>query len=97
MKIKDIIKPNYTVQRLDVWLWRSRFFKTRALSASFIKTESIRLNSHSVKKPSYSIKQNDVLTFFSNQKIVVIKIKELPIKRSSARAVCTLYDEILEK
>ena len=29
--------------RLDVWLWRTRFFKTRALSGTYIRKRGVRL------------------------------------------------------
>ncbi|CAK7192735.1 Heat shock protein 15 [Commensalibacter sp. Nvir] len=94
---KNILKSEIHLQRLDTWLWRSRFFRTRTSSSHFIKSQSIRLNSYPVKKPAYLVKENDILTFFTNKKIVVIKIKKLPTERSPAKAAYTLYDEILEK
>ena len=35
-----------TSVRIDVWLWRARFFRTRALSASHVRKSGVRL-SHS--------------------------------------------------
>ncbi|MFM9718712.1 S4 domain-containing protein, partial [Streptomyces galilaeus] len=53
--------------RIDVWLWRARFFKTRALAQRFVEEGRVRLTRTGqetrLDKPSRSIRPNDILVF----------------------------------
>ena len=35
--------------RIDLWLWRARFAKTRSLAADMVERGAIRLTHHGVK------------------------------------------------
>lgn len=52
--------PSDESQRLDKWLWASRFYKTRSLAVEAINGGKIHLNGNRVK-PSRTIKPNDEL------------------------------------
>ena len=53
--------------RVDVWLWRARFFKTRSLAARVIEDGRVRLTRGPIRapldKPSRLVRCGDVLTF----------------------------------
>jgi ribosome-associated heat shock protein Hsp15 len=54
--------------RLDVWLWRARFFKTRALAAAHVASHGVRLTRPGrepvkVEKPATAIGPGDVLAW----------------------------------
>jgi ribosome-associated heat shock protein Hsp15 len=55
--------------RADVWLWRARFFKTRALAAKAIEAGRVRLSSQGVsrvlEKAAAAIRPEDGLTIRS--------------------------------
>ena len=52
--------------RADVWLWRARFFRTRALAAKAIEAGDVRLSSQGasrmLEKPATAIRPEDGLT-----------------------------------
>lgn len=83
-------------QRIDIWLWHARIYKTRSISTNFVSQNIFRLNSCSISKPAYKIKINDVLTFPWNNKIRVIKILNLTKQRMAAKNISLIYQEILE-
>jgi len=83
--------------RLDVWLYRARYFKTRNLSAKFISKGRVRTERNGqvfrVKKPHYEIHIGDRLTFAIGEKLVQIEILSLGETRGTAKQARTLYTE----
>ncbi len=53
--------------RIDVWLWRARFFKTRSLAAHIVEDGGVRVSRGGARtpidKPSRAVRPGDVLTF----------------------------------
>lgn len=84
-------------QRIDIWLWHARIYKTRSISNQFIKQGHVRVNTNPIKKSATLIKKNDILTLFWYNQIRVIKIKNFTTQRVSAKLCNFLYEEILEK
>ncbi|MDI2090039.1 RNA-binding S4 domain-containing protein [Commensalibacter oyaizuii] len=97
MKTIDIIDTEPLSQRIDLWLWHARIYKTRSISATITKSTAIRLNSILIHKPSTQVKRNDILTFPYHNKVRVIKILNFSKQRVAARNISLLYEEILEK
>jgi ribosome-associated heat shock protein Hsp15 len=89
--------------RLDVWLWRARFFKTRALSAKICESGHIRLVrqgldlgsslglSLRVDKASQSIKVSDRLIFALGTRLIDVTITNLGHRRGPASEAISLY------
>ena len=52
-----------TACRVDVWLWRARFFKSRSLAARFVEDGRVRLSRTGAEgrldKPSRPVKPGD--------------------------------------
>jgi len=69
--------------RVDKWLWWTRFYKTRSLSAKMISSGVVRLNSRRVRKPSAEITIDDVLTLRHGKVVRVIKVLSLEEGRKS--------------
>lgn len=84
------------IQRIDLWMWHARIYKTRSISTKFIKLGHIRLNSCLVTKSAHAIKMNDILTFPWNEQIRVIKVLNLTKQRVAAKNISLIYQEILE-
>lgn len=82
--------------RLDVWLWRARFFKTRSLSAATITKRGVRITRNGqtrrCDKPSATITPGDVLTFSRARNIEVVEVKALGTRRGPASEAETLYE-----
>lgn len=83
--------------RLDVWLWRARFFKTRSLSSAAISKRDVRVTRNGqtrrCDKPSTAICPGDVLTFTRARNIEVVEILDLGTRRGPASEAERLYEK----
>ncbi len=81
--------------RIDVWLWRARFFKTRSLSAKFCESGHIRLERFGqitrVDKASQSIKPGDRLIFAIGARLIDAEILDIGERRGPATEAQALY------
>lgn len=85
--------------RIDVWLWRARFFKTRALAARFVEDGRVRLTRPGAEevrldKASRSIRPGDKLVFAVGGRLVAVAIEALGERRGPASEARTLYSEL---
>ena len=78
----------FETQRLDIWLFRTRIFKTRALASQIIRKGRIRITrgdiSERVSKPHKKIKAGDKLTFMRNRHLINIEVISAPHRRGPA-------------
>jgi ribosome-associated heat shock protein Hsp15 len=81
----------YTM-RLDKWLWCARFYKTRALAASAIKGNKIRVNDLPVKAAKI-IRISDKVQIRKTPYQYTITILKLTNNRLSASLAAHLYKE----
>jgi len=82
--------------RLDVWLWRARFFKTRALAARFLDEGRMRLSRHGapevrVDKASRAVRPGDGLIFAIGGRLFSITVEALGERRGPAEEARRLY------
>ncbi|MDV6330416.1 RNA-binding S4 domain-containing protein [Asticcacaulis sp. 201] len=81
--------------RLDVWLWRARFFKTRALSAKACESGHIRLERFGkvgrVEKASAAIRPDDHLIFAIGTRLFDIVVVDTGDRRGPASEAQSLY------
>lgn len=81
--------------RLDIWLWRARFFKTRALSAKMCESGHLRLERFGtvsrVEKASQAIKPGDRLIFALGTRLIDLDILDLGERRGPAPEAQSLY------
>jgi len=82
-------------QRLDKWLWASRFYKTRALASEAISGGKVHLNGDRVK-PSRNIKVGDQLHITRGQFEFDITVEGLNKHRRPASEAQLLYTESRE-
>ena len=84
--------------RLDVWLWRARFFKTRSLAAHFIDEGRIRLTragqESRVDKPARPVKVGDQLVFALGGRLIAVTVAALGDRRGPPAEARTLYSAI---
>ena len=83
------------MSRLDKWLFRARFCRTRLLAQTAIADGKVRLNGAKVDKPGHVLKPGDVLTLRMGAQIVAVRVLLLAERRGSATAARALY-EVLE-
>jgi ribosome-associated heat shock protein Hsp15 len=81
--------------RIDVWLWRARFFKTRSLAARIVEDGGVRLTRGGarspVDKPSRTVRCGDVLAFAQGARWLAVKVEALGERRGPAPEARALY------
>jgi ribosome-associated heat shock protein Hsp15 len=82
--------------RIDVWLWRARFLKTRALATAFVGKGRIRVGDgdhpRRIEKASSLVRPGDFLTFPLRNRIVRLTVLALGERRGPASEARQLYD-----
>jgi ribosome-associated heat shock protein Hsp15 len=81
--------------RLDIWLWRARFFKTRAMATDYVTRKGVRITKHGqtrkTDKAGQRVGQGDVLTFYKAKTIETVEICDIGERRGPASEAQTLY------
>jgi ribosome-associated heat shock protein Hsp15 len=85
--------------RIDVWLWRARFFKTRSLAAEMVEAGKIRLTRPGqeavrLDKPSRSVRPGDALVFAIGGRLTAVKVEAIGERRGPAAEARALYSEL---
>lgn len=80
--------------RLDKWLWRARFFKTRTQAARFVQESAVRLNSARVEKPATAVRVGDGISFAQGGIVRALRILDLGARRGPASEARRLYAEL---
>lgn len=78
-------------QRLDLWLFQARVFKTRALAAARIAKGGIRINGQPCGKPGKLVRVGDELVVSAFGHLRVMRVLGLPTRRGPASEAATLY------
>lgn len=81
--------------RIDVWLWRARFAKSRSLAATLVEKGAIRLTHNGaqtrVDKPSRSVHVGDTLVFALGGRLTELRVEALGERRGPAEEARALY------
>ena len=82
--------------RVDAWLWRARFFKTRALACRMVEEGRVRLTrasgEHSrLDKGSRCVRPGDELVFAIGGRVHALRILALGDRRGPAEEARALY------
>ena len=80
--------------RLDKWLWRARFYKTRALAAEAVEAGKIRVNGVKQTKPGAGLKLGDALTIAKSGRVFVVAVEAFGDRRGPAAEARTLYRDL---
>jgi ribosomal 50S subunit-recycling heat shock protein len=84
--------------RVDVWLWRARFFKTRTLAATFVDEERVRLfrdgRETRLDKASRTVRPGDGLVFALGGRLIAVRVEALGIRRGPASEARTLFSPL---
>lgn len=79
-------------QRLDIWLWASRFYKTRKIATDAVAGGHVWVNNKR-SKPSKTVKIDDELRVKRSSQEFTLIITGLSLKRLGAPMAATLYQE----
>jgi ribosome-associated heat shock protein Hsp15 len=81
--------------RVDVWLWRARFFKTRGLAARIVEEGGVRLIRGAARltleKPSRPVRLGDVLAFQQGARWIALRVEAFGERRGPAGEARNLY------
>ena len=81
--------------RIDVWLWRARFAKTRTLAAAMVERGAVRLTHHGVQtrldKPGRTVHVGDTLVFAVGGRLVELTVEAAGERRGPADEARGLY------
>ena len=81
--------------RVDVWLWRARFFKTRALAARFVEEGRVRISRAGAEtrldKASRTLRAGDELMFALGGRLTALRIVDCGVRRGPATEARGLY------
>ena len=84
--------------RVDVWLWRTRFFKTRSLAARFVEEGRVRMlrdgGEARIDKASRVVRPGDCLVFALGGRVAAIRVLDSGERRGPATEARTLYAEL---
>lgn len=84
--------------RVDIWLWRARFVKTRGLAADLVERGAVRLTHHGrqvrLDKPSRCVHPGDLLTFVQNGEVTTLRVEALGERRGPAEEARALYSRL---
>ena len=83
--------------RIDVWLWRARFFKTRALAAAVADAGRIRVTRREgtasrIDKASRTVRSGDSLIFVHTGRLYAIKVQAVGERRGPPSEAQALYE-----
>lgn len=75
-------------QRLDIWLYRTRLFKTRSAAAAAVTKGKLRLTragrTERIRKPHYNVRAGDGLSFMRGQTLLSVTVSAMPARRGPA-------------
>ena len=81
--------------RVDIWLWRARFFKTRTLAARMVEEGRVRLTRGDgetrLDKPARTVRVGDGLVFVLGGHLTAIRVEGLGERRGPPAEARTLY------
>jgi ribosome-associated heat shock protein Hsp15 len=84
--------------RLDVWLWRARFFKTRSLAGRMVEEGCVRLKRGGAEvaldKPSRLVRPGDALVLDRDERRLAVRVEALGDRRGPAPEARALYSVI---
>ena len=84
--------------RIDVWLWRARFFKTRSLSAKVCDDGRVRLTRGGLEtridKPSRTVKPGDQIIFALGGRLTAVRVEALGERRGPPAEARALYSPL---
>ncbi len=80
--------------RLDVWLWRARVVKTRALAAKLVKSGHVRVNGAREKSPGRGLIVGDTLTIALDSAVRILEVVAFGERRGPAEEAQKLYRQL---
>lgn len=81
--------------RLDIWLWRARFIKTRSQASRLVQAGKVRLTragqTRRITKPHTAITPGDKLAFMRARQLIHVEMLDIGTRRGPASEAQQLY------
>jgi ribosomal 50S subunit-recycling heat shock protein len=85
--------------RIDVFLWRTRFFKARTSATEAIEAKGARIERDGqvrrIDKPATPVEAGDVLSFTAPSGSTLVRIISLPERRGPPAEAALCYEPLL--
>jgi ribosome-associated heat shock protein Hsp15 len=81
-------------QRLDKWLWFTRFARTRSLAARLSEDGFVRVNGTRAENPAKGIVIGDVVTVAAPHATLAVRVLGLGERRGPAPEARLLYEDL---
>ena len=82
--------------RVDVWLWATRFFKTRGQAKQAVETGKVEVNGAGIGKPAKIVHVGDRLRIARGEEVFEVTVIGLAEQRGPAPFARTQYEETPE-
>ncbi|MEH6665454.1 MAG: S4 domain-containing protein [Brevundimonas sp.] len=84
--------------RLDVWLHRARFLKTRSQAAAFVEAGRVRITHGGVQmrvdRPGRTVRAGDELLFALGGRVTAVRVEALGTRRGPPEEARALYSAL---
>ena len=86
--------PSDEAQRIDKWLWHTRFVKTRGLAQKLVVAGKVRVGGDKVTTPSRKVRISDILTIALERQVKIVEVTALPDRRGPFSEAQTCYKDL---
>ena len=84
--------------RLDVWLHRARFMRTRTLAGAFVEAGRVRVTRAGVQqrvdRPGRTVRVGDELLFAIGGRVTAVRVEELGVRRGPPEEARAMYSSL---
>lgn len=81
-------------QRIDLFLWYTRFAKTRSAAQAIAEAGTLRLDGRRIDRAHACVRVGSVLAFPLHGRVRVIRVEALPLRRGPAPEAQGCYAEL---
>ena len=100
MRLMEEARNEASSVRVDIWLWRARFAKTRSLAADLVERGAVRLTHQGrqtrLDKPSRVVHPGDEITFAVDGRVRAVRVEALGERRGPPAEARALYVDLTE-
>ena len=84
--------------RLDIWLWRARFFRTRVLAQAAVEGGAVRIDRagsvRRVQKPGLGLAPGDILVIGKGGNVTTVRVVSPGVRRGPPEEAACLYERL---
>ena len=89
-----VVPSGATTMRLDRFLWFARLTKTRSVAQALAAAGRLRIDGRVIDRAHASVRVGNILTFAHHDRVLVVRIEALPLRRGPAPEARSCYQEL---